>query len=490
MSGSVSMPGLVRPELLSKPRSRRLTMVLDKGMSVSETENWVEVAGPFVDVVKFGWGTSALFPVDFLQEKVEVLKANNVDVTPGGTLTEIYVLQNRLEEMVRDYRHVGFTTVEVSDGTIPMHHQQRLSLIRRLIAEGFKVVSEVGSKEPARDRRISTEERAQLVEADLDAGASHVIIEARESGTLGFFGDDKVVDDEALETFVSLVSSERVLFEAPLKSQQVALIKLLGSDVNLGNIPPSEVIALETLRQGLRADTVLNVHGHPPEVRMGTGPAEALAAASRGDVIVVVDALRASTTIAAALAAGVSEVKVVSRVDECVGDLTAAERGGVKFPGADLDNSPMSMLTAEIEGRSLVLTTTNGAECILAAASGQTSLVFVGSLSNCSAVAEAASAAARETNRNITVVSAGRNLLPAEEDDYTASEIILGMGSVRLHQTSQLSSPCDATVLFHESESGRNLVDRGADADVSFCAQKDTLAVVPMWRDGVLIAAT
>lgn len=481
MTAGMALGGLVRDVGPHKPRVERMTMVLDKGLSLTETQNWLEVAAPYVDVVKLGWGTSGLFPLQTLREKIAMLRAARIGVTPGGTLTELYLLQNRIPELIRDYTDCGFDVVEVSDGTVPMHPRLRSRVIGMLLAEGFRVVTEIGSKEPARDRRMTPHQRADLVAADLEAGATHVIIEARETGTLGFFAESRELLEQPFNEFLQLVDSRRIVFEAPMKNQQVELINRLGPSVSLGNIAPSEVLALETLRQGLRADTMLALHGPPVYVRMGAGPAAAEEASKRGDVVVVVDALRASTTIASALAAGAREVRVVSTVEECVGEVTAAERGGVKVPAADLDNSPLSMANADLHGKSLVITTTNGADCILAAASDPGARVFVGAMANATAVAQAASVLARLTSRGITVVSAGRRGLPAEEDDLSASEIVLSLGAVRLDPHARLVESALPARVFEESESGRGLIQRGLANDVAFCARKDSLSVVPFW---------
>lgn len=481
----LAMENVWTPPLPPKPRSRGMTMVLDKGMSLRNLEDWLEVAGPYTDVVKFGWGTSAVLPLEVVRAKVERLFKAQVKAMPGGTLTELYFLQDRITQLVSDFREAGFTMLEVSNGTVDMHPQQRSKLIRRLIREGFEVSTEVGNKDPARDRRLSWSDRARLVNGDLEVGASYVTIEARESGTLGFFGDDHAIQEDELARFLEHVDPGRVMFEAPIKSQQADLIRRLGPQVNLGNIAPEEVISLETLRRGLRSDTLMSVHGSPVSVRLGQGPADALAASGRGDVVVVVDALRASSTIVAALAAGATEVRVVASIGECVGDVTAGERGGIKLPTLDMDNSPTAMLRTDFCGRALSLTSTNGAECILAAASNIDARVLVGGMVNCTAVARSAAQMATDLGKGISVIMAGRNELLAPEDWLSATEIILAMGPTRLHPGVELMDPQDPVALFHDSEAGRNLVERGAESDVAFCAQRDSLDLAPVLVDGV-----
>jgi phosphosulfolactate synthase (CoM biosynthesis protein A)/phosphosulfolactate phosphohydrolase-like enzyme len=469
-----------------KPRLSRLTMVLDKGMGLKQLDDWLEVAAPFVDLVKFGWGTSEVIPRSVVKAKVQRLQEAKVRVLPGGTLTEFYIIKDRLREFILAMDALGINEVEVSDGTIDLPPQQRSNIVHLLKEEGFLVTTEVGSKDPAKDRRLTWEDRARLVNVDLEAGAEFVTIEARESGTLGFFGEDKAVHGEELVQFMSQVPINRVMFEAPLKSQQADLIHRIGSNVNLGNIPPDEVIPLETLRRGLRSDTLMFFHGNSVPVRLGQGPSDALAAAQRGDVVVVVDALRASSTIAAALTAGAREVRVVTSVWECQGEVTAGERGGVKVPEADLDNSPVAMMRHDFAGQALTLTSTNGAECIFAAGSVNQATVLIGALVNCTAVARAASRLARDGNRGVTVIMAGRNQVLAPEDYLSATEIVLAMGSTILHPGTELMEPSDPSPVFHESDSGRNLVDRGAESDVTFCSQKDCLNVVPALCDGVV----
>jgi phosphosulfolactate synthase len=240
------------PERSVKPREHGLTHVIDRGLSVAEVDGLLEVAGASVDIVKLGWGT-ALVTAN-LGPKLERYAAHGIPVVLGGTLTELAIRQDRVEGLVAWMRELGLRHVEVSDGTIALPAEVKLELIRRLASE-FTVFSEVGSKD---DELIMAPYRwVEQIEAELDAGAWKVIAEARESGTVGIYRGDGEVRMGLIDEIAHAVDPDRLIFEAPRKEQQVWFLHRFGAECNLGNIAPGDVLALETLRLGLRSDTVL-----------------------------------------------------------------------------------------------------------------------------------------------------------------------------------------------------------------------------------------
>jgi phosphosulfolactate synthase len=240
------------PERSDKPRQAGITHVLDRGLSVAQADGLIEVAGDYIDFVKLGWGTAVA--TGNLKAKLERYRAGGIPVMFGGTLTELAIAQNRLDRLVAWLHELGLEHVEVSDGTISLEHERKLELIRRL-AEEFTVLSEVGSKD---DTRIMAPFRwVQLITAELEAGAWKVIAEARESGRVGIFRHDGEVRMGLIDEIAHAVDPSRLLFEAPQKDQQVWFVRRFGPDVNLGNITPEDVLSLETVRVGLRADTAV-----------------------------------------------------------------------------------------------------------------------------------------------------------------------------------------------------------------------------------------
>ena len=234
----------------AKPRQQGLTHVLDKGLSVAQVDGLVEVAGDFVDVVKLGWGTAVA--TAHLREKLDRYRAHGLPVVLSGTLTELAIAQRRVEALVGWLQELGIRYVEVSDGTITIAREDKLALIRRL-ARDFTVFSEVGSKDA--EVIMAPYRWVEQIEQELEAGAWKVIAEARETGTAGIYRPDGEPRMGLVDEIVHEVDPRSIVWEAPRKEQQVFFLKRFGSEVNLGNILPDEVLGLETLRLGLRSDT-------------------------------------------------------------------------------------------------------------------------------------------------------------------------------------------------------------------------------------------
>ena len=234
-----------------KPREHGITHVIDRGMSLADVDGLLEVAGDAVDVVKLGWGT-ALVSAN-LRPKLERFASHGIPVVLGGTLTELAIRQGRVDGLVAWLRELGLRHVEVSDGTIALDAQVKRELIERLARE-FTVLAEVGSKDA--DFIMAPYVWVEQIESDLEAGAWKVIAEARESGTAGIYRATGEVRTGLIDEIVHAIDPARLIFEAPLREQQVWLLKRFGTECNLGNIAPADVLSLETLRLGLRSDTV------------------------------------------------------------------------------------------------------------------------------------------------------------------------------------------------------------------------------------------
>jgi phosphosulfolactate synthase len=238
------------PERTSKPRQTGFTMVMDKGLSLREAEDFLSVASGYVDVVKLGWATSYLTPN--LKEKLAIYRSAGIPTYFGGTLFEAFIVRNQFEDYLRALDKFDITYAEVSDGSLEMPHEEKCEYIRKL-ATKVTVLSEVGSKD---DQKIIPPYKwIALMQAELEAGAWKVIGEAREGGNVGLFRSTGEVRSGLVEEILTKIPNEKIIWEAPQKAQQVWFIKLLGANVNLGNIAPNEVIPLETIRLGLRGDT-------------------------------------------------------------------------------------------------------------------------------------------------------------------------------------------------------------------------------------------
>jgi phosphosulfolactate synthase len=240
------------PDRTAKPRQDGITHVLDKGLSVAEVDGMIEVAGASVDIVKLGWGTA--IATENLDRKLARYRDHGIPVVLGGTLTELAIAQDKLSELVAWARELGLEHFEISDGTIALEHEHKLELIRSL-AQDFTVLSEVGSKDDT--GAITPPYRwVEMMQLEIDAGAWKVIAEGREAGTAGIFRPTEEVREGLIDEIVHGIDRHRIMFDAPRKHQQVWFIRRFGPDVNLSNIAPDDVLALETLRLGLRSDTL------------------------------------------------------------------------------------------------------------------------------------------------------------------------------------------------------------------------------------------
>jgi phosphosulfolactate synthase len=240
------------PSRSAKPREQGITHVLDKGLSIAEVDGLIEVAGDSVDIVKLGWGTA--LATGNLKAKLARYRDHGIPVVLGGTLTELAIAQGRLEQLISWVGELGLSHFEISDGTIALEHDRKLELIERL-ARDFTVLSEVGSKD---DTGAITPpyQWVEMMREELGAGAWKVIAEGREAGTAGIFRPTGEVREGLIGEIVHEIDSDRIMFDAPNKHQQVWFIRRFGADVNLGNIAAADVLSLETLRLGLRSDTL------------------------------------------------------------------------------------------------------------------------------------------------------------------------------------------------------------------------------------------
>lgn len=238
------------PERIKKPRKAGLTMVMDKGLSVEEAKNFLSVAHPHVDIIKLGFGTSFVTPN--LKDKLEIYRSFDIPVYFGGTLFEAFLIRNQFEDYIRVCREHGISYIEVSDGSITIPHSEKCGYIEKLSKIGT-VLSEVGSKDAA--HIIPPYKWIELMKAELEAGSEYVIAEAREAGNVGIYRGTGEVREGLVQEILTQIPGEKIIWEAPQKAQQLYFIELLGCNVNLGNIAPSEVIPLEAMRIGLRGDT-------------------------------------------------------------------------------------------------------------------------------------------------------------------------------------------------------------------------------------------
>jgi phosphosulfolactate synthase len=238
------------PERTQQPRQFGLTMVMDKGLSLRDAENFLSIGAPHTDIVKLGFGTSFVTPN--LRAKIELYQQHNIPVYFGGTLFEAFIIRNQFDDYIAMCKDYNIDVIEVSDGSIEIPHTEKCGYIEK-ISKFAKVFSEVGSKDAA--HIIPPYKWIELMSAELNAGASYVIAEAREAGNVGIYRGSGEVREGLVQEILTKIPAEKILWEAPQKAQQLYFLELIGCNVNLGNIAPSEIIPLEAMRIGLRGDT-------------------------------------------------------------------------------------------------------------------------------------------------------------------------------------------------------------------------------------------
>jgi phosphosulfolactate synthase len=241
------------PERPEKTRQKGITMVMDKGLSMAEAENLVSSSGHLIDFIKLGFGTSLI--TGNLEKKIAFYHSSNIKVYLGGTLFEAFIIRNLFDEYLKLLDKLQLSTVEISDGSMVMKMEDKCSYINKLSKE-YLVISEVGSKDAS--VHIDTADWVKLMQAELQAGSWKVIAEARESGNVGIYDSGGKANTNMISEISSHIDPNLIIWEAPIKTQQVWFIKQFGTNVNLGNIAANEVIALETLRLGLRGDTFMD----------------------------------------------------------------------------------------------------------------------------------------------------------------------------------------------------------------------------------------
>jgi len=238
------------PERTAQPRTSGLTMIMDKGLSINEVHDFVSVTRPHIDIVKLGFGTSFVTPN--LREKIDVYHSYNIPIYFGGTLFEAFLIRNQFDDYIAICKDYGISYIEVSDGSISIPHAEKCGYIEKLTRHAT-VLSEVGSKDAA--HIIPPYKWIEQMRAELEAGSSYVIAEAREAGNVGIYRGSGEVREGLVQEILTQIPEEKIIWEAPQKAQQLYFLELIGCNVNLGNIAPNEVIPLEAMRIGLRGDT-------------------------------------------------------------------------------------------------------------------------------------------------------------------------------------------------------------------------------------------
>ena len=232
-------------------------MVLDKGLGLETAESLMEISGEYVDYLKFGWGTSIVHEQDIIRKKVSMYQSNDITPYTGGTLFELAYMNDKLNEYFEEAHNLGFNAIEISDGSIQIPHDRKVECIEMARDEGFEVLSEVGKKDPNLDKELTLDERIEYMQEELDAGSSLIIVEAREGGkNIGIFDKSGNAKEDEIDYILDNFDGSKLLWEAPNKDQQVFFILKLGNTVNLGNVSTDDITSLETLRRGLRGDTV------------------------------------------------------------------------------------------------------------------------------------------------------------------------------------------------------------------------------------------
>ncbi len=232
-------------------------MVLDKGLGLETASSLMDISGEYVDYLKFGWGTSIVHDREIIKAKVEMYKSHSITPYTGGTLFELAYMNEKLEEFFKEAHELGFPAIEISDGSITIPHDEKLKCIELGKDNGFEILSEVGKKDPNLDKELSLDERIEYMKEELDAGSSLIIVEAREGGkNIGIFDKAGNAKEDEIDYILDNFDGNKILWEAPNKDQQIFFILKLGNSVNLGNISSEDITPLETLRQGLRGDTL------------------------------------------------------------------------------------------------------------------------------------------------------------------------------------------------------------------------------------------
>ena len=240
-----------------KPRNKGITMVLDKGLGLETAESLMNISGEYVDYLKFGWGTSIVHEQEIIKAKVEMYKSHDITPYTAGTLFELAYMNDKLDEFFQEAHDLGFPAIEISDGSINIPHDKKVECIKLAKENGFEVLSEVGKKDPNLDKELTLDERIQYMQEELDAGSSLIIVEAREGGkNIGIFDKSGNAKEDEIDYILDHFDGSKLLWEAPNKDQQVFFILKLGNTVNLGNVSSDDITSLETLRRGLRGDTV------------------------------------------------------------------------------------------------------------------------------------------------------------------------------------------------------------------------------------------
>ena len=240
------------PVRVPRPRTNGLTIISDKGLSLADTKNLLSVAGPYIDMVKLAFGTSMV--TSLLREKIELYQSHNIPVYFGGLLFEAFVIRNQVADFLKLVETYKIDYIEVSDGASNISQQQKYDYITQF-CKTTTVISEIGAGDKDRVHVTPPYKWIQIMQADIDAGASYVVAEAEESGTAGIYRDSGEVREGLVAEILNKIAPEKIIWEAPRKDQQLYFIKILGCNANLANIAPAEVIALEAMRVGLRGDS-------------------------------------------------------------------------------------------------------------------------------------------------------------------------------------------------------------------------------------------
>ena len=240
-----------------KPRNCGITMVLDKGLGLQTASSLMDISGEYVDYLKFGWGTSIVHEQSIIKDKVEMYKSHDITPYTGGTLFELAYKNDKLEDFFCEAHNLGFPAIEISDGSVTIPHEDKLNCIELAKENGFEVLSEVGKKDPDLDKELTLDERIDNMQDELKSGSSLIIVEAREGGkNIGIFDKSGNAKEDEIDYILDHFDGDKILWEAPNKDQQVFFILKLGNTVNLGNVSSDDITSLETLRRGLRGDTV------------------------------------------------------------------------------------------------------------------------------------------------------------------------------------------------------------------------------------------